>query len=115
MGRQEAQGVHNELVDRILRGHGQTPRDWRQAAFDNSFDNSIDNSGPEDERIRSLVDKVASHPAAITDTHFAAASQAGLSDDQLWELVICAAVGQSTRQYQGALDALGDVIKEQST
>lgn len=107
MGIQEPQGVHAELVDRVLSGEGHAPRDWRQAAFDNS--------GPEDERVRSLVEKVASRPAEITDDDFAAASQAGLSDDQLWELIICAAIGQSARQYQGALDALSAVVKERST
>lgn len=107
MGMDEPQGVHTELVDRVLRGDGHAPRDLRQAAFDNS--------GPADERVRPLVEKVASQPAEISEADYAAARQAGLSDDQLWELVICAAVGQAARQYQGALDALGEVIKEQST
>ena len=106
MGRHESHGVHDELVHRVLRGDGHAPRDWRQAAFDNS--------GPEDLSVRSLVGKVASHPADITDADFAAASQAGLSDDQVWELIICAAIGQSARQYQGALNALREVTEEQS-
>lgn len=107
MDTQEPHGVHDELVERVLGDHGQAPRDWRQAAFHNS--------GPDDERVRSLVAKVASRPAEITDADFATATQAGLSEDQLWELIICAAVGQSARQYRNALDVLGDVIKEQST
>lgn len=104
MGVHETGRVHDELAARVLGEEGHAPRDWRQAAFDNS--------GPDDVRVRSLVDKVASRPTEITDADFAAA-QAGLTDDQLWEIVICAAVGQSARQYEGALQALADVIKEQ--
>jgi hypothetical protein len=31
---------------------------------------------------------------------------AGLSEDQVFEIVVCAAVGQADRQYRAALDAL---------
>ena len=106
MGTQEPAGVDTELVDRVLGDRGRAPRSWRQAAFDNS--------GPDDERVHDLVGKVASRPAEITDADFAAAGLAGLSGDQVWELIICAAVGQASRQYRNAGDALHAVIEEQS-
>ena len=34
--------------------------------------------------------------------------KAGLSEDQIYELVVCAAIGQATRQYESALEALGE-------
>jgi alkylhydroperoxidase family enzyme len=45
-----------------------------------------------------LLDEVATRPAQVTDADFATASRAGFTDDQLFELAICAAVGRSTRQ-----------------
>lgn len=107
MDTQETPGVHHELVDRVLGADGHAPRDLRQAAFDNS--------GPDDQRVRTLVEKVAARPTEITDADFATASEAGLTDDQLWEIIICAAIGQSTRMYEGALGTLDEVIKEESS
>jgi hypothetical protein len=34
----------------------------------------------------------------------------GLSEDQVFELVVCAAVGQSARQYETALEALDQAL-----
>ncbi len=41
-----------------------------------------------------------------TDGDIAAVKAAGFSDDQTFELVVCAAVGEATRQYQSGLAAL---------
>ncbi|MBO0812002.1 MAG: hypothetical protein J2P23_08130, partial [Microlunatus sp.] len=65
--------------------------------------------GPEDAGVRDLVEKVATRPTQVTDDDFEAASRAGLTSDQVWELIICAAIGESTRQYQGALEAVAAV------
>ena len=91
--------IHRLLVDRILQGPGQAPADQRARAFD-------DAELPEP--VRPLLDKVAGNSAQVTDADFATASAAGFTDDQLFELVICAAVGQSTRQYEAALTALAE-------
>jgi alkylhydroperoxidase family enzyme len=53
-----------------------------------------------------LIGKVATRPAQVTDADVAAAKAAGFSEDQLFELLIAAAVGQSARQYEAALAAL---------
>jgi alkylhydroperoxidase family enzyme len=55
-----------------------------------------------------LIDKVATRPAQVTDADFAAAKASGCSEDQLLELVICAAVGQSARLYEAGLAALAE-------
>ena len=56
--------------------------------------------------------KVATRSAEVTDADFATAAEAGFTDDQLFELVICAAVGQSTRQYESGLAALAEALAE---
>jgi hypothetical protein len=97
--------LHRRLVDRILHGPGQAPADQRARAFD-------DADLPES--LRSLLDKVATASAQVTDADFATATEAGFSDEQLFELVICAAVGESTRQYQAGLAALAEALVEGS-
>jgi hypothetical protein len=52
------------------------------------------------EPLRLLLDKVATKSAQVTDADFATAMEAGFTDDQFFELVVCAVVGQSTRQYE---------------
>ena len=52
-------------------------------------------------------------PTQVTDADFAAARAAGFSEDQLFELVICAAVGQSARLYDTGLAALADAVGEE--
>ena len=91
--------IHQLLVNRILHGPGQAPADQRARAFDNA---------ELTEPLRRLLDKVATKPAQVTDADFARAMEAGFTDDQLFELVICAAVGQSTRQYEAGLAALAE-------
>jgi hypothetical protein len=91
--------IHRLLVNRILQGPGEAPEDQRARAFDNA---------ELPEPLRVLLDKVATRPAEVTDADFATATAAGFTDDQLFELVICAAVGQSTRQYEAGLAALAD-------
>jgi alkylhydroperoxidase family enzyme len=89
--------VQRALVSRILEGDGRAPRDQRRAAFDNSG---------LAEPLRTLIDKVAGRPAQVTDEDVAAVKAAGLTEDQVFELVVCAAVGEATRQYETALEAL---------
>ena len=85
------------LVTRVLEGGGTAPADQRRAAFEN---------GEFAEPLRTLVDRVALHPTYVTDADVAAVKASGLDEDQVFELVVCAAVGQATRQYEAALAAL---------
>ena len=89
--------ARNALTKRILEGDGKASLSERRSAFDN---------GGLAEPFRALVDKVARHACRVTDADIAAARGAGLSEDQIFELVVCAAVGQATRQYDAALAAL---------
>jgi hypothetical protein len=57
-----------------------------------------------------LIQKVATQANAVADRDIAAARASGLTEDQIFEIVICAAVGQSTRQYDLARAALKSAI-----
>jgi hypothetical protein len=91
--------AHRALVDRVLNGEGRASPEQRARAFSNA-----DISPPLD----ALIGKVATRPAQITDADFAAAKASGFSEDQLFELVISAAVGQSARLYEAGLAALAE-------
>ena len=85
------------LVKRLLEGAGKASSSERRAAFNNRG-----LSGPPG----ALVDKVARHAYWVTEEDITAARVLGLSEDQVFEIVVCAAVGQATRQYAAALAAL---------
>jgi alkylhydroperoxidase family enzyme len=91
--------AHQVLVDRVLNGAGKAPAEQRARAFGNA-----DVPPP----LRALIGKVATRPAQVTDADFAAAQASGFSEDQLFELVVSAAVGQATRMYEAGLAALAE-------
>lgn len=90
------------LSQRILEGEGKTPPAQRRAAFENTH-----LSGP----LRTLIHKIAHHAYKVVDADIAAARQSGLSEDEIFELVVCAAIGQATRQYDAAMVALEAVTE----
>jgi hypothetical protein len=81
-------------IARILDGEGRASAAARRAAFDKP-------EGP-------LLAKVAAHAYRVTDEDVAAA-KAIASEDEVFELVVCAAVGQAKRQYDAAMAALEQV------
>jgi hypothetical protein len=93
--------AHQAVVTRVLEGDGRASRAQRRAAFDNATLT---------EPLGGLISKVAKHPTQITDEDITAVKVSGLSEDQIFELVVCAAVGEATRQYQNGLEALALAI-----
>jgi hypothetical protein len=91
--------VHRALVDRVLNGEGRESAKQRACAFNN------DGLSPP---LDALIGKVADNPAQVTEADLAAAKASGCTEDQLFELVICAAVGQSTRLYEAGMAALAE-------
>ncbi len=85
------------LIAQILKGGGHAPVTQRRAAFNNA-------GLPEP--VATLIDKVAKYSWKVTDEDIAAAKQAGLSEDQIFELIVCTAVGQASREYDIAHTAL---------
>lgn len=101
----QALPLHRALVARILEGDGGASRSQRRAAFDNRG---------LDEPLSTLNGKVAESPTRVTDEDIAALKTAGCSEDQVFELIVCAAVGQSTRQYEAGLAALDEALASQN-
>jgi alkylhydroperoxidase family enzyme len=95
------QAMRNALEQRILTGAGAAPPDLRAAAFAN---------GGLPESLAPLLDKVARRSFQVGDADLAAARAAGFSEDQLFELVVCAAVGESSRLYDAGLAALAEAV-----
>ncbi|TMC95823.1 MAG: hypothetical protein E6J05_15380 [Chloroflexi bacterium] len=103
---EEKRTAHRALVTRVLEGDGRASRAERHDAFDNATLT---------EPLHGLISKVAKHPTLITDDDVAAVKASGLSEDQIFELVVCAAVGQATRQYQNAVAALTVAISDEGS
>ena len=93
--------AHRTVVTRVLEGDGRASRAERRAAFNNAG---------LAEPLRTLIDKVARQPTRVTDEDSAAVLASSASEDQLFELVVCAAIGQATRQYETALEALAEAM-----
>jgi len=91
--------MHQALVDRILNGEGKASAEQRTRAFTN------DGLPPP---LDALIAKVADSPAQVTADDLTAAKASGCTEDELFELVVCAAVGQSTRLYEAGLAALAE-------
>ena len=89
------------LIDRVTGTDGKAGTDQRKAAF----------AGTGPEGARPLVEKVARHAYKVTDEDIAAAKAAGFTEDELFELVVCAAIGQANRQLETALAALDEATK----
>jgi hypothetical protein len=101
----QKQAAHRALVDRILNGEGQAAAEQRAQAFAN------DGLSPP---LDALIGKVVTRPAEVSGADFAAAKASGYSEDQLFELVICAAVGQSARLYEAGVAALAEATGHES-
>lgn len=85
------------LVRRTLEGAGNASPSERRTAFNNSG---------LAEPLAALVDKVAGHAYKVSDEDIRAVTTSGFSEDQVFEIVVCAAIGQASRQYDAALAAL---------
>ncbi len=89
------------VTQRVLTGPGKTSTAVRRAAFDNTG---------VAEPARALIDKVAKTAWKITDADFAPV-KAKQTDDEIYEQVVAAAMGQATRQLDAALAALDEATK----
>jgi alkylhydroperoxidase/carboxymuconolactone decarboxylase family protein YurZ len=86
------------VVRRVLDGDGKTSAARRRAAFDHADPSQ-------------LLDKVTDTAWKVTDADIAAAKTSGLDEDEIFELVACAAIGKATRQLDAALAALDEAEK----
>ena len=91
------------LISRILEGEGNAPLCERRDAFNNKG---------LAEPLSKLVDKVALHAYQVTDEDIDAVKASGRSENQIFETLVCAAVGQATRQYDTGIAALTAVTEQ---
>src|SRR4051812_23632689 len=97
--------ARRKVIERLLDGDGHASKAARRAAFANSG---------VAEGLRPLVEKVALEASSIDDGDIAAAKTSGATEDEIFETIVCAAVGQASRQYEGALAALAAAVKDRS-
>ncbi|MDQ3367907.1 MAG: hypothetical protein M3680_20985 [Myxococcota bacterium] len=93
--------LRQQLLERALQPAGTAALADRRAALANQ---------QVPDAARALVDKVAHTAWEVTDEDVAAARAGGLSEDQVFELVVCAALGQASRQLDAALAVLDEAI-----
>jgi alkylhydroperoxidase family enzyme len=93
-------GARRVLIDVILGAKGHAAEAGRRAAFDGAPVSA-----------KPLLEKVMRAASKISDEDVAAAKASGLTEDEIFELVVCAAVGQASRQYEGALAALAEATE----
>jgi hypothetical protein len=98
----DTRALRGALTERILDGEGTASRSQRRAAFENA---------PLAEPLGTLIQKVATQATAVTDRDIGAARASGLTEDQIFEIVVCAAVGQSMRQCESGRAALESAIR----
>lgn len=97
-----ARRLRERVIERVLEGPGLASSDRRRAAFAHA--------GGEG-GAQPLLDKATLTAWKVTDEDVAAARAAGLTEDQLFELVVAAALGQATRQLDSALAAVAEAFQ----
>jgi hypothetical protein len=95
--------LHKEMVSKLLEGEGTASHSLRRSAFDHAG---------MAEPLNALIDKVANYSYKISDEDLEAVKKSGFSEDQIFELIVCAAVGQATRQYDRALTVLDGLVDD---
>jgi len=88
---------HN-VIKRVLDGAGVATPSRRRVAFDGK-------DAPPD--LQALIDKVEAHAYRVTDDDLRQL-QAKYSDDELFEIIVAAALGASERRLLAGLAALDD-------
>ena len=85
--------LRRAVIHGAVRGPAVSDPAQRQAAFDNTG---------VDPRASALIDTVTRNAWKVTEQQVRSAVAAGLAEDAVFELVVCAALGQATRQRTAA-------------
>jgi hypothetical protein len=93
----DIEASRHALIARILEGEGSAAVALRRAAFE---------GGDVPEPLRALLEKVSARAHEIGDEDVARARASGMSEDEIFEVVVCAGVGRATRRHEAALSAL---------
>jgi len=90
--------LRNKVLETVLTGPGKSDESARRAAFDRT-------QVPAD--LKALIDKIEQHAYQVRDEDLTRL-QAKYSDDQLFEIIVAAALGASERRLLAGLEALAD-------
>ena len=88
--------LRDRVLDSVLRGPGETDPELRNAVAERK-------NVPDE--LKDLVEKIHRHAYKVTDEDLSRL-QTRYSDDQLFELVVSAALGASRERLLAGLDAL---------
>ena len=99
----EADRLRKRVIDAILARDAHTSVAERRAAFDANHATFSDAG-------KALLAKVTKTAWKVTDEDVAAAKATGLTEDQLFELIVCAALGEATRQHDHAAALLDEAF-----
>lgn len=90
--------LRDSVLQSVLDGRGESDQAIRHAA--------AEGRGAPGE-LQDLVDKIHTHPYTVTDEDIARL-QSSYSEDQLFEVVVSAALGAAHRRLAAGLEALRD-------
>jgi alkylhydroperoxidase family enzyme len=100
------------LLDTVLNQAGHAAASLRQAVFQRA--QAPRSSGTElPEPLQSFTDKVSLHSYRVTDEDYEALRKAGHSEDQLFELTICASLGAAKVRLDRGLRAIAAAQEEE--
>jgi hypothetical protein len=91
-------GLRDQVLQRVLQGAGESDPATRSAAAEGS-------GVPTD--LQALVDKIHRHAYRVTDEDIALL-QATYGDDQMFEIIVSAALGASRKRLLAGLEALDE-------
>jgi hypothetical protein len=97
----DTRAFREAVIETTTAGPARSSAEQRRAAFGN--DGVPDAARP-------LIGKVFAHAHKVTDDDVHAAAMA-LGEDEVFELVACAAIGAANRQLDAALAALAEAEK----
>lgn len=89
-------GLRDQVLQRVIHGAGESDVSIRSAAAEGK-------GAPAD--LQALVDKIHRHAYKVTDDDIVR-SQAKYGDDQMFEIVVSAALGASRQRLIAGLEAL---------
>jgi hypothetical protein len=93
--------LRRRVIERALEGPGVSTAAARRAAFDNRG---------VDARLAPLVETVAARAWRTVDADITRPLEAGVREDEIFEAVVCAALGQAERQLEAALGAVAEAF-----
>ena len=102
-------GKIRSLVDSVLNGRGDSDPELRRAVEQQAAVHAgrLAANGPRlPEELRSYIDKVALHAFQVTDDDIESLRDSGYSEDAIFELTLCAALGAGIARLERAIAAM---------